>query len=146
MSQVYEGLSQINEDDEVTCQNCGETQFNCRQLIVPMSAAVLQCCSASSSQLSRSCCSHHFLVSCCSTPPAAATAVLSPPVSLQLLQLSNDCSGSSGPSHLPSPLGWWSELGSGQAATTHHSSQLLCGPRSCQQKKTKSILKCKLML
>ena len=145
MSQVYEGLSQINEDDEVTCQNCGETQFNCRQLIVPMSAAV-QHCSASSSQLSRSCCSHHFLVSCCSTPPAAATAVLSPPVSLQLLQLSNDCSGSRGPSHQPSPLGWWSELGSGQAATTHHSSQLLCGPRSCQQKKTKSILKCKLML
>ena len=46
MSQVYEGSSQITEDDEVTCHNCGETQFNCRQLIVPMSAAVLQCCSA----------------------------------------------------------------------------------------------------
>ena len=138
MSQVYEGSSQITEDDEVTRQNCGETQFNCRQLIVPMSAAVLQCCSASSSQLSRSCCSHHFLVSCCSTRPAAATAVLSPPVSLQLLQLSNDSSGSSGPSHLPSPLGWWSGPGSGQAATTHHSSQLLCGPRTCQQKKQKA--------
>ena len=46
MSQVYEGSSQITEADEVTCHNCGETQFNCRQLIVPMSAAVLQCCSA----------------------------------------------------------------------------------------------------